>query len=548
MGALNRPKWDYIIVGAGSAGCVLANRLSQDPENRVLLLEAGGRDWNPFIHIPAGLGRLFGPRVNWRFHSVPQKNLNDREIWFPQGKTLGGSSSINAMIYIRGQREDYDHWAALGNDGWAYEDVLPYFRKSEDNDRLAGPFHGKGGPQWVSDQTDLHPISRAFVAASCQSGLPENPDFNGARAYGAGFYQVTCRHGRRRSAAVSFLNPVRNRRNLTVRTHARVVSIKVENGRATGIELATGRSRELLTAEKEVILSAGAVNSPRLLMLSGIGDANELAAVGVDPIHHLPGVGKNLQDHLNTNLHVQTRDPISLDGRGDFPAALFHGARWLLFRSGPAAAAAVQGGGFHKSDGADRPDLQIHVAPATVVRGGRSKIEGNGFTVNSTFLRPRSRGTVSLKSADPMAEPLIDPKYLSDPHDRDMVCLSIRKIRDILSQPAIAPLIRHERLPGADARTDEELLAYARDYATCDYHPVGTCRMGTGPDAVVDPELKVHGIEGLRVIDSSIMPALISGNTNAPTIMIGEKGADLVLSGPKAGKERRKRALAMDQV
>ncbi|MEP3046318.1 MAG: GMC family oxidoreductase N-terminal domain-containing protein [Roseibium sp.] len=531
MGVLNSSKWDYIIVGAGSAGCVLANRLSEDPKNKVLLLEAGSRDWNPFIHIPAGLGKLFGPSVNWRFHSVAQKNLNDREIWCPQGKTLGGSSSINAMIYVRGSKNDYDHWAALGNEGWAYKDVLPYFKRSEDNSVLQNDFHGKGGLLWVSDQTDIHPISRAFVEATRQYGLPENPDFNGATTYGAGFYQVTCRYGRRRSTAVSFLSPIRKRRNLAICTHARAVSIKMSKGRAKGVEVVKSRSKELLTASKEVILSAGAINSPRLLMLSGIGDAIELARLGIDPVHHLPGVGKNLQDHLNTSVLVQTREPISFDGRGDYPMALLHGLRWLLFRTGPASAAIVQGGGFHTSDDTDWPDLQIHVAPATVVRGGLSKISGHGFTVNSTYLRPRSRGAVSLKSADPQDEPLINPNYLDDPHDRDMACLSVQKIREILSQPVIADLIRHERLPGSDVQTNSELLAYAREYASCDYHPVGTCRMGIEADAVVGPDLSVHGIEGLRVIDSSIMPTLTSGNTNAPAIMIGEKGADLVLAG-----------------
>ncbi len=520
--------WDYIIVGAGSAGCVLANRLSEDPKVKVLLLEAGSRDWNPFIHIPGGLGKLFGPGVNWRFHTVPQEYMNNREVWYPQGKTLGGSSSINAMIYIRGQKEDYDNWADLGNNGWSYNDVLPYFIKAEDNDRFDDAYHGKAGPLWVSDQIDPHPISRAFVKANLENGLPANDDFNGETMHGTGFYQVTCRKGRRRSASVSYLNPIRNRANLTIQTGSQVTKIRLENRRATGVEIAKGDAVEFLRADREVIISAGAINSPRLLMLSGIGDATELKKVGITAIHDLTGVGKNLQDHVNTNVHVQTKKRISYDGHDKFPRAWLHGVNWLLRRKGPAASVIVEGASFHMSEAETRPDLQIHVAPATVVRGGLTQIKGYGFTVNSTFLRPRSKGTVSLRSDNPFDEPLVDPNYLNDPHDQAMAVASVRKIREILAQPAIAPLIDFERLPGGDAQTDEQILAYARDFACCDYHPVGTCKMGTDDEAVVDPKLRVHGIEALRVIDSSVMPVLISGNTNAPTIMIGEKGADLL--------------------
>jgi choline dehydrogenase len=524
-------RYDYVIVGAGTAGCVLASRLTEDAGVRVLLLEAGSRDINPFIHISGGVGKLFGPRVNWRFHTVPQKHLDGRRIWYPQGRTLGGSSSINAMIYIRGQREDYDHWASLGNEGWGYDDVLPYFRKSEDNSRLVDAFHGQGGPQPVSDQVSPHILSTSFVRAAQSWGLPYNNDFNGQTMYGAGLYQVTYRAGLRKSQASAFLRPARRRPNLDVRVGSRALRLVVERGRAVGVEVARRGSTSVVHAEREIILAAGAVNTPRLLMLSGIGPADELAAVGVPPIHDLPGVGRNLVDHLNTNVHVRLKEPISYDDQDRLPQAIPHGVRWLLYKNGPAASVIVEGGGFFKSDGATRPDMQIHIAPALVVRGGQTRMPGPGFTINSTFLRPQSVGRVTLASADPSAEPLIDPNYHGEPVDRAMSVTQVRTIREVLAQPEMARFIDHELLPGRDAVSDEQILAYARAYASCDYHPVGTCRMGDGPDAVVDSRLRVHGIARLRVIDASIMPKLVSGNTMAPTMMIAEKGADLVRAG-----------------
>lgn len=519
--------YDYVIVGGGTAGCVLANRLSEDPSVSVLLVEAGERDWNPFIHIPGGIPFLMGPRVNWRFFTVPQPGLDGRRVWYPQGKTLGGSSAINAMIYIRGQAEDYDHWADLGNDGWAYADVLPYFRKSEDNSRIVDRFHGQGGPQAVSDQTNPHVLSTSFVRAIQEWGLPYNPDFNGESMYGAGLYQVIYRAGLRKSQARAFLGPVRNRKNLTVKTKARVTRIVVENGRAVGIEVG-GRRPQVLRAQREVVLAAGAVNTPRLLMLSGIGAADELSALGIRPVHDLPEVGKNLQDHLNVNVHSALKEPISYDHLQHFPAMLAPGLEYAMWRRGPAASVIVEGGGFFKSPGAERPDMQIHIAPAYVVRGGQTPMEGNGFTVNSTFLRPESRGEVRLASADPDSLPLIDPQYLTAAKDKEMAITLVRTIREVLGQPIMQKFIAQEKLPGSAAASDEEILAYARQYGSCDYHPVGTCRMGTDDRSVVDPQLRVRGLEGLRVVDASIMPKLISGNTMAPTMMIAEKGADLV--------------------
>jgi choline dehydrogenase-like flavoprotein len=523
--------YDYVIVGAGTAGSVLANRLSEDPQVRVLVIEAGTRDLNPMIHVPGGCGFLFGKSVNWRFHTVPQPGLDNREIWYPQGKTFGGSSSINAMIYIRGQREDYDGWAAAGCHGWSYDEVLPYFRKSEDNDRLVDEFHGGNGPQPVSDQINPHILSKSFVRSAHAWGLPYNTDFNGASMYGTGLYQVVARGGMRKSQGVAFLHPALKRRNVSVRTGMRAVKIVVRGGAAVGVEVVQRGRRSVIHANREIILASGAINSPRLLMLSGIGAADELSALGIPVVHHSPNVGKHLKDHLNSNVHLALKERIGYDGLDRFPALLAPGMKWILTRTGPAASVIVEGGGFFTSPGADRPDMQIHIAPATVVRGGQTRIGGHGFTINSTFLRPESEGSVRLRSANPADEPLIDPQYLTSAKDREMAVHQIRTIREVLALDPIARYIDHERLPGAAATTDAELMAYIRQYASCDYHPVSTCRMGADDDSVVDPTLKVRGIDALRVIDSSVMPRLTSGNTMAPTMMIAEKGADLVKQG-----------------
>ncbi|MFI5408869.1 GMC family oxidoreductase [Kaistia sp. UC242_56] len=520
--------YDYIIVGAGSAGCVLANRLSQDRDIKVLLLEAGGRDNDPMIHIPGGFAKLQKPSVNWCFSTVPQKHLNNRRLWFPLGKTLGGSSSINGMIYIRGQKEDYDSWAEGGNSGWSYDNVLPYFRRAENNERLAGRYHGTEGPLRVSDQRSPSPLARAYVLAAQQAGYPFNPDFNGENQLGTNLYQVTQKDGRRASAATSYLRPAMSRPNLTVITGAMSRRLIVERNRVVGVEYEKSGKIQVARCEREVLLSAGAIGSPKLLLLSGIGPADELRALGIKPLHELP-VGRNYQDHLNSYVVSDLKEPISYDGQNEFPRNIKHGIQYLLYRTGAPTSPVAEGGCFISSDGSGRADIQTHVLPAYVVNAARTKVQGHGITINSCVMRPKSRGTVKLASANPEDAPLIDPNYHDHEYDRRMSIESIRHIREILAQPAMAKHIKAERFPSAELRTDEEILSYVRQYGSVDYHPAGTCRMGTGADAVVDPELKLHGMDGIRVIDNSIMPYLNSGNTNAPAIMIGEKGAALVL-------------------
>ena len=520
--------FDYIIAGAGSAGCVLANRLSEDAAVKVLLLEAGGKDSNPFIHMPAGFGRLQKPSVNWCFSTVPQKHLNNREIWYPQGKTLGGSSSINAMIYIRGNKKDYDRWAAAGNDGWSYNEVLPYFIRSEDNERLVNSYHGTGGLLGVSDQISPNFLSKAFVRSAQQAGHAYNPDFNGAEQAGTGAYQVTCRNARRSSTARAFLAPSRERSNLTVEINARVLRVVVEKGRAVGVEYVVGNGEpKIVRAESEVIVSSGAIGSPRLMLLSGIGPAAELKALGINVVHDLPGVGKNLQDHLDSYVVSDLNAPLSYDKADAFPRSIVNGLQYMLFKSGPVTSVVAESGCFASSNGG-QPDIQMHILPAYVVNSGRTKVDGYGVTINTCVLRPESRGSVTLKSSDPGAMPNIDPNFHQVENDRKLSVAGVRLAREILAQPALAKHISTERYPSADAQTDNEILAYIRQYASVDYHPVGSCKMGHDDMAVVDNTLQVRGIDGIRIIDSSIMPDLISGNTNAASIMIGEKGAAMI--------------------
>ncbi len=523
--------YDYIIVGAGSAGCVLANRLSADPSVRVLLLEAGPSDWHPFIHMPAGLAKLVGKKgVNWNYDTEPEAQLDGRTLWWPRGKVLGGSSSINAMCYIRGHRRDYDDWAAAGATGWDWDSVLPYFRRSEDNTRGEDALHGAGGPLGVSDLRHRNPLSEAFVAAGIQAGIPATADFNGPSQEGVGFYQVTQRNGARCSSAAAYLAPVRARRNLRVVTRAQVRKLVVRNGRIDGVlYTVAGRGAFCEGVGREVILSGGAINSPQLLMLSGIGPADHLRGHGIDVLVDAPGVGANLQDHLDICTLTRSTRPITYDRTNDLRIAL----EYYLFRRGIGTSNIAEAGAFVRSSLApdERPDIQLHFVPAMLENHGRTRLPGHGFTVHACGLRPRSRGRLLLRSADGGDPMRIQAGYLTDPDgfDRAMMRECVRVSREVLAQPALAPFRGEEIAPGAAAQDDAALDAFIRRKAETIYHPVGTCRMGSDPHSVVDPQLRVRGVEGLRVVDASVMPTLIGGNTNAPTMMIAERAADLIL-------------------
>jgi choline dehydrogenase len=523
-------RYDYVVVGAGAAGCAVAYRLSQDPATRVLLLEAGGRDWSPLIHMPVGFTKLTSPKVNWGFETVPQPQLNDRRMWYPQGRTIGGSTSINAMIYIRGHKEDYEQWAALGNDDWGYEQVLPFFRRAEHNERLNDRYHGTEGPMNVTEQVQHNELSKAFVRAAQELGLTFNPDFNGAVQDGVGYYDVTQRRARRESAATAYLRPARKRPNLTIRTHALGTRILLDGDRVVGLQYTVKGKPATAFADREVILSSGAVNSPRLLLLSGIGPADELRALGIDVAHDLPGVGKNFQDHMDVYLTAETV-PVSYNESDRPDKALAAGLQYVLYRTGPVTACVCEAGMFvRSSDDVVSPDIQMHCLPAYVIDHGRQRVKGHGMTINTCNLRPRSIGSVTLRSADPSVPPAIDPNFLADPYDWQISMEGFRWGREMLATKAYAPYVKREHLPGAHVRTDKEIREYIRKWAKTDYHPVGSCKMGNDEMAVVDQELRVHGLVGLRVIDASIMPTLISGNTQATSIMIGEKGAHHVLN------------------
>jgi len=524
--------FDFIVVGAGSAGCVLANRLTASGRHRVLLLEAGGHDRHIWIHIPLGYGKLFSDRkVNWLYTSEPEPELDNRQIIQPRGKVLGGSSSINGLLYIRGQPADFDHWRQLGNSGWSFEDVLPYFRRAEDQQRGEDALHGVGGPLAVSDVCEPHPLCEAFIAAAQQAGFPRNDDFNGPTQEGAGYFQLTARHGRRCSTAVGYLRQAHRRPNLAIVSNALASRILFSGRRAIGVEYRCGDATRIAHANAEVIVAGGAFNSPQLLQLSGLGPAALLKSCGINVVADMPGVGAELQDHLQVRMQYRCTEPITVN---DVIHSWRHragaGLRYALFRKGLLAIGAGYAGGFFRTNAlAATPDVQVHFIIFSADTAGAALHSFPGFIASVCQLRPESRGFVRIKSADPEKPPAIQPRYLSSRTDRDTVVAGLKLLRRIMNQPAMRRYIAEERAPDPGCTSDAELLAFARANGTTVFHPTSTCRMGADATAVVDERLRVHGIERLRVVDGSIMPTVVSGNTNAAIVMIGEKGADMIL-------------------
>ena len=534
-GQMEAESYDYIVTGAGSAGCAVAARLSETGRHRVLLLEAGGRDSSPWIHIPVGYYRLFTHETyNWRFESEPVAGLNGRTSYQPRGKMLGGTSSLNGMVYMRGTAADYDGWRQLGCVGWDYESVLTFFRKAENQERGEDEFHGVGGPLNVTDAHYKHEIIDAIIEAAVQAGIPRNRDFNGATQEGAGYYQATVGKGRRWSTATAYLKPARGRRNLVVKPNAHATRIVIENGRAVGVEFRTSRGMEIARARGEVIVSGGVYGSPQLLLLSGIGPGDHLNEMGIEVTHDLAPVGANLHDHFNSYVAWRSTKTGTFNELHRSPLRkLAAGARYLVGRDGPMTAIATHAGILTRTDPRfDRPDLQINTylwSIETRDRTGMHPHKWPGFSMSPVHLRPEGRGLVSLASRDPFAPPRIEFKFMETAHDVDAMIRGVRLARKLAEQPALKPYIAEEVVPGPAVRSDEQLIEDIRNRGVSNLHPVGTCRMGTGRDAVVDPRLRVHGIRGLRVADASIMPLVVGGNTNAPSIMIGEKCAAMVL-------------------
>lgn len=528
-------KYDYIIIGAGSSGCVIANRLSANPQNRVLLLEAGKRDTKLEIHIPGAYTMLNGTSVDWSFWTEPQAHVNNRRIYIPRGKTLGGSSSTNAMAYVRGNRLDYDEWAALGNKGWSYDDVLPYFIKSERHEKLGAPFHGTSGELYVSMAKEPTPIGEAFVDACAQNGIPKNPDYNGAEQLGASMLQFNIKNQQRFSAADAFLKPVLARPNLTVRVGCQVQRLAIDAGHVRGVVISEGSNATTIECEKEVILSAGAIQSPQLLLLSGVGHVDDLKKHGINAVHHLPGVGRNLQDHVWSGVSGWTNVPTgnSLLRPWNMVTSL---VKHLLWKEGPLGNSPLEANAFLRSnERLTRPDIQFHLAPigiapdyTTDIYNFRTFPKRDGFGILTVLIRPESKGFVGLRSANPSDAPLIQPNLLSDPRDLEVMVHAIRRAIDVAES---APMKRYA--PGgvgfpSKPYTDESIKDHIRRSLETLYHPVGTCRMGHDTDAVVDDQLRVHGLSGLRIADASIMPTIVSGNTHAACVMIGERLADFV--------------------
>ena len=523
--------FDYIIAGAGTAGCTLAARLSEDASVSVLLIEAGGSDWHPLFKVPAGFARMTKGIASWGWSTVPQRHMQDRVFWYTQAKVLGGGSSINAQVYTRGNPGDFDGWAALGCTGWGYDDVLAYFRRSEDNDTWDNELHGRGGPVGVSRPRAPLPICDAFIAAAGELQIPHLADLAGRDTFGVGYYQLTQRGGVRSSASSAHLKQARGRHNLNVHLAARVLRVLIEKDRAAGVEVA-GRAAgdvTVLRAEREVIVTAGAIGSPKLLMHSGIGPADHLTAVGITPLHDLPGVGSNFQDHMDICTMCECTGDHTYDKYQKIQYAALAALRYVTTRRGPAASSLFETGGFvRSSQETGAPDIQFHLGLGSGIEAGIEKLKNAGVTLNAAFMRPRSRGTVRLQSNDVAAHPLIDPNYWAEPYDRRASLDGLRMAREIMRGAALKPFVLAERVPGPTVNTDEEMAGYACRSAKTDHHPVGTCAMGTGADAVVTPELKVRGIDGLRVCDASVMPRIVSSNTNATVFMIAEKAADMI--------------------
>lgn len=533
--------YDYIIIGAGSAGCVLANRLSEDPSVKVLLLEAGGRDTAKEIHIPVAFSKLFKGPCDWTYFTEPEPQLGNRSLYWPRGKVLGGSSSMNAMIYIRGHRADYDQWRDLGNPGWGYADVLPYFKKSEKQQHGASEYHGAQGPLHVNDLCSPNPLAEAFVAAGEEAGFQRNPDFNGATQEGFGLYQVTQSGGKRHSAAAAFLHPIMSRKNLTVRTDVHVFGIYFEGKRAAIVSFQQESGSVQERAEREIILCAGAIGSPQLLMLSGVGPAEHLRQLDIPLVCDLQGVGKNLQDHPASGVVYGCTKPVSLASA----EGLSHMVRYLMSKKGMLTSNVAEAGAFIKTSAqCVVPNLQFHFGVGYFVEHGFQKIKGHAFSIGPTLLHPYSRGEIRLRSSNPLDAPSIRANYFADSRDADVMLEGVKLARTLAATKSFDQYRGTELHPGPEAKDDAALRAHIAKFTETLYHPVGTCKMGQDAAAVVDSELHVHGVEGLRVVDASIMPTIVGGNTNAPTMMIAEKTADLIKRGSTARTESYSGSLA----